>query len=162
MKEPIQGETAEVAQTESTRAAVVMDFSSPPPFRYTNAQKNHTLIHPSLPQPSLVETTVTTAEAKKYHKHSPSPIRKQHAEKDVQEEEEDVDNDADESSFFFIVCADTQLGMTRDNRDWQEEIAYSRQAVTYMNQMDPAPLFCCVCGMCITKSNIAAATHLIF
>jgi hypothetical protein len=133
-----------------------MDFSSPPPFRYTNAQKNHTLIHPTLPQPfeSMTTTARTTTmihqrneggdseAANNQHLSSLSDPRKQN----------DVDDD-DDDQFSFIVCADTQLGMTNDNREWQEEIAYSKQAIAYMNQMDPPPLFCCVCGMYKLKSS---------
>jgi hypothetical protein len=46
----------------------------------------------------------------------------------------------------FVVCADTQIGMTSGNREWETELEYSRQVIQMMNELDPRPLFCCVCG----------------
>jgi len=46
----------------------------------------------------------------------------------------------------FVVCADTQFGMTTMNRDWEAEKEYSARAIEFLNKMDPPPLFCCVCG----------------
>ena len=46
----------------------------------------------------------------------------------------------------IVVCADTQLGMTNDNKDWHIEVEYSSQAVKHINRLSPLPLFCCVCG----------------
>lgn len=46
----------------------------------------------------------------------------------------------------FVVCADTQFGMTSMNREWQTELEYSRQAIQAINELQPRPLFCCVCG----------------
>lgn len=145
MEEPTK-ETTGMTQT-TTSTTVMMDFSLPaPPFRYTNAQKNHSLIHPTLPQqppPFEARTTVTSI-----HQEDENNLQQPLSLSCPRKEEENDDNDdCDDSSFFFIVCADTQLGMTHDNRDWQEEIDYSKQAIQYMNQMDPPPLFCCVCGM---------------
>lgn len=48
--------------------------------------------------------------------------------------------------YTFVVAADTQFGMTHENKDWTEEKEYSRQAVRFMNEMQNKPLFCCVCG----------------
>ena len=49
-------------------------------------------------------------------------------------------------SYSFVVAADTQFGMTKDNQDWEAEKEYSRQAIAYLNGMKDRPLFCCVCG----------------
>jgi serine/threonine-protein phosphatase CPPED1 len=50
------------------------------------------------------------------------------------------------SSFSFVVCADTQLGMFSENKEWETELEYSRIAIQYINALHPRPLFCCVCG----------------
>lgn len=46
----------------------------------------------------------------------------------------------------FVVCADTQYGMSSMNREWLTEAQYSRQAIQYINRLRPRPLFCCICG----------------
>ena len=50
------------------------------------------------------------------------------------------------SPFQFVVCADTQFGMTNNNAEWEIEKKYSRKAVKFINEIEPRPLFCCVCG----------------
>eukprot|EP00934_Nitzschia_sp_Nitz4_P009110 Nitzschia sp. Nitz4//scaffold62_size106224//86487//90411//NITZ4_004369-RA/size106224-processed-gene-0.39-mRNA-1//1//CDS//3329555895//9100//frame0 len=49
-------------------------------------------------------------------------------------------------SHTFVVCADTQLGMTNNNKDWEVEVEFSKKAVQEINSLSPRPLFCCVCG----------------
>ena len=46
----------------------------------------------------------------------------------------------------FVVCADTQFGITKHNLDWDVEIQYSNQAIDLINKMSPRPAFVCVCG----------------
>jgi hypothetical protein len=46
----------------------------------------------------------------------------------------------------FVVCSDTQIGMTSGNKEWETELAYSRQAIKMINELEPRPLFCCMCG----------------
>ena len=53
-----------------------------------------------------------------------------------------VDNDSD-SSFTFVVAADAQFGMSKNNSDWQDEMQASRRAVQQINALKP--LFCCMC-----------------
>jgi serine/threonine-protein phosphatase CPPED1 len=48
--------------------------------------------------------------------------------------------------FSFVVCADTQLGMTNANREWETELVYARHAVKQINALRPRPAFCCCCG----------------
>ena len=48
--------------------------------------------------------------------------------------------------FSFVVCADTQLGMTNANREWETELTYARHAVKQINALQPRPAFCCCCG----------------
>ena len=50
------------------------------------------------------------------------------------------------SDFSFVVCADTQIGMTSLNKEWQTELDYSKQAIQTINTLQPRPSFCCVCG----------------
>jgi len=49
-------------------------------------------------------------------------------------------------SHSFVICADTQLGMTNQNRDWEIELDYARRAVSHINDMSPKPKFCICCG----------------
>jgi 3',5'-cyclic AMP phosphodiesterase CpdA len=46
--------------------------------------------------------------------------------------------------FSFVVCADTQLGMSSRNVEWETELAYARRAVQQINAQ--RPLFCVCCG----------------
>lgn len=48
--------------------------------------------------------------------------------------------------FSFVVTADTQFGMTTENKNWDAEMEYSREAVKQINALERRPLFCCVCG----------------
>lgn len=101
-------------------------------YRYANAQVDHTLKHPTLPQP-----------------------------KDDNEEAAEDDASSEESppnemkrtrpSHRFVICADTQFGILMDgyamtNPNWDKEIGMSRQTVEEINALDPAPLFVSVCG----------------
>jgi len=49
-------------------------------------------------------------------------------------------------SHSFVICADTQLGMTNQNRDWSIELDYARKAVSHINNISPKPKFCICCG----------------
>ncbi|KAL7512935.1 hypothetical protein ACHAXN_011863 [Cyclotella atomus] len=49
-------------------------------------------------------------------------------------------------SHRFVVCADTQFGITKHNLDWDAEIQYSNKAIDTINAMDPRPAFVCMCG----------------
>jgi len=49
-------------------------------------------------------------------------------------------------SHSFVVCADTQLGMTSGNKEWQTELQYAHDAVNTINSLSPLPAFACVCG----------------
>ena len=46
----------------------------------------------------------------------------------------------------FVVCADTQFGITKNNESWQAEMEYSVGAVNLINALEPRPAFVCVCG----------------
>jgi hypothetical protein len=49
-------------------------------------------------------------------------------------------------SHSFVVCADSQIGMTSMNDEWETELEYCRQAVKAVNSLHPRPAFVCVCG----------------
>lgn len=88
-------------------------------IRYAALQHDRTLHHPKLPQNDPIEKgdDILPAEMKRSRpKHS------------------------------FVVCADTQFGMTTFNRGWEAELSYSRQAIKMINELEPRPLFCCACG----------------
>ncbi len=50
------------------------------------------------------------------------------------------------STHRFVVCADTQFGIMKNNESWQAEMEYSVGAVNLINAMEPRPAFVCVCG----------------
>jgi predicted MPP superfamily phosphohydrolase len=60
--------------------------------------------------------------------------------------------------FTFIVCADTQIGIASQNREWETELAYSRDAIRLLNNLQPRPLFCCVCGDLVDMESTIFAT----
>ena len=91
-------------------------------FRYRSSQKDRTLIHPALPQPSQQDN-------------------------DEDEEIEALNEQRPSRDHFsFVVCADTQIGMTSQNKEWETELSYSRQAIQKINQLNPKPLFVSICG----------------
>lgn len=92
--------------------------------KYRLSQVGRTLVHPTLPQ------------------------KKDEDERLVKKMSETIsENDTVNSTCHtFVVCSDTQLGMTTGNEEWETELAYSRQAVRFINELSPRPLFCCMCG----------------
>jgi len=87
--------------------------------RFTDAQRNHTLFHHNLIQP----TTNLSMEFCK-------PCEKEHY----------------SPSHRFVICADTQYGIVANNVNWDMEMQYSVDAVNMINKMKPSPAFVCVCG----------------
>ena len=105
-------------------------------MRFQHAQSNKTLNHLSLPQPDSDDVVPFHANKQKLvglveggDSSVPSG-----AESDNQLTAQD--NTTDEDSFCFVVSADTQFGMTRNNLDWSEEIKYSKAAVAHINDME--------------------------
>jgi serine/threonine-protein phosphatase CPPED1 len=92
--------------------------------RFHNAQVNRSIIHPLLCQPPS-KANVSTDHIQPEILQFVQPTTLSHT---------------------FVVAADTQLGMTNENRDWEVEIEYSRQAIQRINALQPRPLFCCICG----------------
>ena len=111
---------------------MTMKTSTVPRFR--DAQRHRTLWHPRLPQPDVPDPAATAtshgaataaATANCTTTTTTEPTQSQHT---------------------FIVAADTQLGMAEQNERWESEMALSRRTVDILNQLQPRPLFCCMCG----------------
>ncbi|KAG7337335.1 metallophosphoesterase [Nitzschia inconspicua] len=103
---------------------------------FRQAQVGRTLVHPTIPQ---------SHDQRRHDPPPPPPSNK-----------EDSSNDSlsETSSFSFVVCADTQIGMSSDNKEWETELEYSRIAIRYINDLNPRPKFCCVCGdLCDMEST---------
>ena len=49
-------------------------------------------------------------------------------------------------SHTFVVCADSQMGMSSLNAEWKTELEYCREAIQKINNLHPRPKFVCVCG----------------
>ena len=127
-------------------------------MRFQHAQSNKTLNHPSLPQPDsddVVPFHANTQKSVGLDGGGDSSVPSG-AESDNQLTAQD--NTTDEDSFCFVVSADTQFGMTRNNLDWSEEIKYSKAAVAHINDMEQRPLFCCVCGDLVHMTSEIYAT----
>ena len=120
-------------EVKSQRVMNLPSTTSPqPPPRFRESQQNHTLIHPLLPQPSSKNETTSSPPNNNDDNSSNA--------------ETTVSPTKDETSYRFIVCCDSQLGMTNDCEEWETELLYSRQAVTKINDMENRPKFCCMCG----------------
>jgi serine/threonine-protein phosphatase CPPED1 len=93
--------------------------------RFQNSQKNRTLLHPNLPQPTN---------------------------EDSYEQVESISGivttemDVTEPRHSFVICADSQLGMTSLNLEWETELNYCRLAVEKINTLQPRPKFVSMCG----------------
>ncbi|VEU34097.1 unnamed protein product [Pseudo-nitzschia multistriata] len=115
--------------------------------RFDESQRGKTLLHPKLPQQRKivpknegVDHGVSDETPKNHdrNKGSGNPIDDRTA--------STAASVLPKVSHSFVICADTQYGMITDNRNWDEEIEYSRKAIHFMNGMHPRPAFCCVCG----------------
>jgi hypothetical protein len=71
------------------------------------------------------------------HERLPQPSSNHHAATEITQHS---------TTHRFVVCSDSQIGMSSGNREWESELEYSRRAIRLINQMDPRPLFCCCCG----------------
>jgi serine/threonine-protein phosphatase CPPED1 len=110
-------------------------------------QQNRTHHHPNFYQTSSLssssssfqnnhqdETTTNKTETKKKHHHN-------------------VDDTNEASLFTFIVMADTQFGMLKNDESWDIEMKNCQYAIEQINAMNPRPLFCCVCGDLINMTH---------
>ena len=92
-------------------------------MRYNCSQKDRTLIHPTLPQPKN------------------------------DNDDNAVEMKQSKPSHRFVVCADTQIGLKNACQEWESELVFSRQAIEMINELNPRPLFCCMCGDMVEMEN---------
>lgn len=92
--------------------------------RYQEAQRNRSLFHPNLPQPSQVHGDTDRDKVKT----CPTEF------------------DVTRPQHSFVICADSQLGITSLNLEWETELNYCRQAVEKINSLQPRPQFVTMCG----------------
>jgi serine/threonine-protein phosphatase CPPED1 len=119
----------EEATTANDRSSLNRDDA------FRSVQRNRTVVHPRLDQ----------------SRHHPTPAA---ADRGSEDAEADDDDDDGHVVHTFVVCADTQLGMTNMNRNWEVEMEHSRRAVELVNGLDPRPLFCCVCGDLVDMTSL--------
>lgn len=134
--------------------------------RFSGAQSNRTLKHPLLPQPTEndeiqhVNRIANIKDSKDSFAEvfcrpcTPSPQSDEPA--DLIEEHEHASHteiDCHSEQHTFVVCADSQLGMTSLNKEWETELHYCRLAVDKINSIKPRPKFVCVCGDLVDMEN---------
>ena len=93
---------------------------------------------------SDVPSLTDDSDVKKTPRYRESQIRRTLVHPNLPQDESRLINKDEE--FSFCVCADPQIGITSKNQEWETELAYSRHAIDFLNQLEPKPLFCCVCG----------------
>ena len=106
--------------------------------RFQNAQKHRTLIHPNLPQP----TEDDEIHFLNKHGRASSSISSSNNSTTIRQTELDVT----QPQHSFVICADSQLGMTSLNLEWETELTYCRQAIEKINELQPRPKFVSICG----------------
>jgi serine/threonine-protein phosphatase CPPED1 len=104
---------------------------------FRTVQRNRTVVHPRL-DPS---------------RHHPASLPQEQS-TTTTSDDHDHDHGDEQYMHTFVVCADTQLGMTNMNRDWGVEMEYSGRAVEFINRLVPRPLFCCVCGDLVDMTSL--------
>jgi hypothetical protein len=112
--------------------------------RFKDAQVNRTLIHPKLPQPTEKDDELL------YCLPCEQQSDKIKDEDDDDDDQKDTNTKTEEEvtaqSHSFVICADSQLGMTSLNLEWETELNNCRKAVTKINTLQPRPKFVCMCG----------------
>ena len=74
--------------------------------------------------------------------------------KDQTTSDNDHENKKKDTEFRFIILADTQFGMMTNDETWEYEMRYCQYVVMNdMNQMQPRPKFCCVCGDLVNMTS---------
>ena len=114
-----------------------LDSNKKKSYRFNHSQRNHSLDHPNLPQPSIEDERLHLKNCTQEESSPTSNLENQLP-------KSEIDHHSD--SHFFVVCSDTQLGMTNMNRDWEIELNNTRQAIKLINSLHPRPSFCICCG----------------
>jgi hypothetical protein len=146
-----------------------------PSNRFKRAQTGRSLLHDSLPQPTAEEEARHLMNLVLSQRNSGDSLTEQiefnYSEvltcMPCQEPSSDppslssessvamIDSDAEASNsemkchtdrHTFVVCADSQLGMTSLNQEWETELHYCRLAVDQINALNPRPRFVSMCG----------------
>lgn len=132
--------------------------------RFKHAQVNRTLKHPLLVQPNEkdemihAESFLNSTDSKDSRLDSflcrPCAPSEEPAELIVENENRPKSEiDCHSKYHTFVVCADSQLGMTSLNKEWETELHYSRLAVEKINLLQPRPKFVCICGDLVDMEN---------
>ncbi|KAG7348798.1 calcineurin-like phosphoesterase [Nitzschia inconspicua] len=112
---------------------------------FRQAQSGRTLVHPTILQ---------SQDERRHDPPSPPPPPSNNKEDSSNDSSLSKTSSSSSSIFSFVVCADTQIGMSSDNKEWETELEYSRIAIRYINDLNPRPKFCCVCGdLCDMEST---------
>lgn len=111
---------------------------------FRDRQKGRTLHHPKLPQDD--DELFNSENRNSSNQSDQEPIRSTTATTNNSNSSSTPNGSDKNSSYSFVVCADTQLGMTNANVEWETELAYARLAVEQINRLSPRPAFCCCCG----------------
>ncbi len=132
--------------------------------RFLQTQRHRTLNHHKLPQPSEEDEKrhLRALEDSEDSKNSferttydsltyclPCDLDDEDPEElvsEVEMTERPIEINCHAPSHTFVVCADSQLGMTSLNEEWETELSYCRAAVKKINALEPRPSFVTMCG----------------
>ena len=121
--------TATTTTTTTTNSSPSSSQRRP---RYKLLQQNRTVIHPSLPQPTIndgddvineLDGSSGDGNQTNINNNSKPSSKSKNS------------SPSSSSSYSFILCADTQFGMTNDCMEWETEMEYSRLAVQKINSL---------------------------
>ena len=139
--------------------------------RFKEAQSNRTLKHSLLPQPTeneefqhekrlahIEDSKDSFVEAfcrpcTPSQSDEPAELVNEHAHEHDHEHDTYTEIECHSERHTFVVCADSQLGMTSLNKEWETELHYCRLAVEKINSMQPRPKFVCICGDLVDMEN---------
>ncbi len=144
--------------------------------RFKGAQRNRTLIHPNLRQPTAEEESKHELKIASFPRDSEDSLTEQLNSPVLcmsctpDNDTTDVDMDPPDLSserinvppseiechsdrHTFVICADSQLGMTSLNAEWETELHYCRKAVDRINALEPRPRFVSMCGDIVDMEN---------
>jgi len=137
-----------IIAAQETETSNIQDQDDEILSRFRDAQQQRTVLHPKLPQPHDHYASAP----KKYCDKAASYILetkkpKRELSSSIPQTTTSVsEKEPSRHSYSFVVCADTQIGMYSQNKEWETELAYSRQAVELINSLNPRPLWCIMCG----------------
>jgi hypothetical protein len=109
--------------------------------RFNQAQRYRTLIHHNLPQPSKEDEDgfLTGVMVK-------GEIEGSTTHGQTTELPKSTELIVTQPKHSFVICADSQVGMTSLNLEWETELNFCRKAVETINSLQPRPEFVTMCG----------------